>query len=176
MGGKPIFRMKGRVSKDRSKKRAFTGFVVLVVLMLVSSSAVSALEGTNNTTEAPPDVEKEGIDEDLVNNVWNASQNFTDEIIQEINISEEGSGEEGAIDNLITLMRLTLAFTVDVLDALQGSDTNETVEEQNLTPAEAGFVSEDEVEDAYQYLRLLQKGNLCEESLDMIDAGEMGSW
>ena len=156
MGGKPIFRMKRGVSKSGCKESALKGFVVLLVLMLVSSSAVSALEETNNSTDFPFNVEIEGIDEGLVTDVWIGSMDFAEEMTQNIDLSEEGAEGEGAIDNLIIMMRLTLAFTVDVLDALQSSDTNETVEELNLTPAEAGFVSENEVEDAFQYLRLLQ--------------------
>ena len=172
MGVKSIFTMKSGVLKCRTKHSVvLKGSIVLAVLLLLSSSTAlgqSALE----ETDAPADTGIEGIDQGLLTDVAIASLDFAGELTQEINISKEGSEGEDAIDNLITLMQIGLAFTADVIDSLRARDTNaRTEEETNLTLSEAGFVSEEGIEDAFLYLRLLQSGNLCEEAIDLMEAG-----
>lgn len=145
--------------------RVVKGFAVLATLMVVSSSTGFA-QSALGETDTYADTEMEGIDPDLVTGVWGVSQDFAGKVIQKINISEEDLGGERAIDDLITLMRITLEFTSEVIDRVRDKDAK-TETEMNLTHNETSFIADDErVEEAFQYLRLLQSENLCEEAIN----------
>lgn len=150
--------------------RILKRFALILALLVVSSSAgfvQPALGEPDNYSET----EIEGIDPGLVAGVWDASMNFSEEIIQEINISEEGFGGEGSIDDLITLMRITLTFTSEVLDTVRAKDMV-AEEETNLTLNETDLMADGRIEEAFLYLRFLQSGNLCEEAIKMVDESE----
>jgi hypothetical protein len=83
---------------------------VLSVLTVVLSSASFAPRALGGDTDTPADIEMEGVDPDLVTAVWSASLDFAEDVTQGINISEEGFGGEKAIDDLISLMQVTLGF------------------------------------------------------------------
>jgi hypothetical protein len=148
------------------------GSVLLLTLTVVFAVTVSAypVRGeTNNTT----DTGIEGIDPDLVTAVWNVSVEFAEAITHEITISDDDFGGHGSIDDLITLMQITLPFTSKVLEIFQNND-RETEPEMNITLNESSLIADEMVEDAFLYLRFLQSDNLCEEAINMMEHG--GTW
>jgi hypothetical protein len=148
------------------------GSVLLFVLTVVFSLTVfthPVCGEANNTT----DTGIEGIDPELVAGVWNASVNFAEEVTQEIDISEEDLGGQGSIDDLITLIQITLPFTSKVLEMVQSEGT-ETESGMNVTVNESSLIADEMVESAFQYLRFLQSDNLCEEAITIMDQG--GTW
>jgi hypothetical protein len=148
------------------------GSVLLFVLTVVFSLTVFAhpvCGEINNTT----DTGIEGIDPELVAGVWNASVEFAEEVTQEINISGEDLGGQGSIDDLITLIQITLPFTSKVLEMVQSEET-ETEAGMNVTVNESSLIADEMVESAFQYLRFLQSDNLCEEAINIMDQG--GTW
>jgi hypothetical protein len=150
--------------------RGLEGFVLIVALTVVLSLAVfspPALGETNTTT----DTGIEWLDPDLITGVWNASVDFAEEVTHEINISEDELGGQRSIDDLITLMQITLPFTSKVLELIQ-SEEPWTEPEMNVTLNGSGVIANEMVADAFQYLRFLQRDNLCEEAITMMDQGE----
>jgi len=97
----------------------------------------------------------------LVTDVGKASQDFMGEITQKINISEEGFGDERAIDDLIILMNITLEFTSKVINIIQDKDMK--------TGLETNLIADERVEEAFQYLRFLQSEDPCREAINMME-------
>jgi len=54
--------------------------------------------------------------------VWRASLDFAENVTQGINISGDGLGEDKAIDDLITLMQVTLGFTSEILGIIHDNE------------------------------------------------------
>jgi len=150
---------KGGIKRNRIVAK---GFAALLVLTIVSSVTVFALSAVGET-DTPAEIEIEDLE--LVPEVWNASLNFADEVTREINISEKGFGGEREIDNLITLMRITLAFTSEIIDMVRVKDTD-AGREMRSALNETDLMSDERVEDGFQYLRLLQGENPCEEAIN----------
>ena len=150
--------------------RGLEEFVLIVALTVVVALAVfspPALGETNTTI----DTEIEWIDPALVTEVWNASVDFAEEMTHEINISEDEVGGQRSIDDLITLMQITLSFTSNVLELFQSEEPG-TEPEMNVTFNGSDVIANEMVTDAFHYLRFLQSDNLCEEAITMMDQGE----
>ncbi|MBN1762563.1 MAG: hypothetical protein JW878_05745 [Methanomicrobia archaeon] len=157
---------------------------VLSALTIVLASAGFTSLALGGDTDTPADIELDGVDPDLVTDVWSASLDFAEDVAQRINISEEGFGGEKAIDDLIMLMQVTLGFTSEVLGIIHDNETvtetgtatatdtetdteNET--EANLTRNETGFIPNERLEEAFEYLRFLQSDNPCEAAINKMD-------
>lgn len=153
---------KGEIKRNRIVAK---GFVALLVLTIVSSVTVFALSAVGET-DTPAEIEIEDLE--LVPEVWNASLNFADEVTREINISKKGFGGEREIDNLITLMRITLAFMSEIIDMVRVKDTD-AGREMRSALNETDLMSDERVEDGFQYLRLLQSENPCEEAINRME-------
>lgn len=153
---------KGGIKRNRIVAK---GFAALLVLTIVSSVTVFALSAVGET-DTPAEIEIEDLE--LVPEVWNASLNFADEVTREINISEKGFGGEREIDNLITLMRITLAFMSEIIDMVRVKDTD-AGREMRSALNETDLMSDERVEDGFQYLRLLQSENPCEEAINRME-------
>ena len=154
------------------QERRIVGSVLLLTLTVVFTVTVFTYPTrgeTNNTT----DTGIEGIDPDLVMAVWNISVDFAEAITQEITTADDEFGEQGSIDDLITLMQITLPFTSKILELFQNNDTAPEPE-LNMTLNESSLIADEMVESAVQYLRFLQHDNLCEEAITIMEQG--GTW
>ena len=161
-----------KLKSSHRKEMRVVGSVLLVTLTVVFSLTVFAQPvygETNNTT----DTGIEDIDPELVMEVWNVSVDFAEAVTHEINVSEDELGGRGAIDDLITLMEITLPFTARILDIFQNNST-EAAPEMNVTLNESCLVADEMVEGAFLYLRFLQSDNLCEEAITIMEQG--GTW
>jgi len=170
----------GRLRRDRDIIKVAKRLAVLSALTIVLSSASFAPRALGGDTDTPADIEMEGLDPNLVTAVWSASLDFAEDVTQRINISEEGFGGEKAIDDLITLMQVTLGFTSEVLGVIHDNETvtetgteteteTESETETNLTRNETGFIPNERIEEAFEYLRFLQSDNPCEAAINKMD-------
>ena len=155
------------------KMRILKGFALILALTVVSSLAVFAQPiqtpaPTGQITDADADTGIKGVDPGLVTDVGKASLDFMGEITQKINISEEGFGDERAIDDLIILMKITLDFTSKVINIIQDKDMK-TELEMNLTANETNLIDDKRVEEAFLYLRFLQSEDPCREAINMME-------
>lgn len=153
--------------KEKDIKRVLKGFALILALTVVSSSTGFA-QSALGETDTHADTEIEGIDPGLVTDVGKASLDFMGEITQKINISEEGFGDERAIDDLIILMKITLDFTSKVINIIQDKDMK-TGLEMNLTANETNLIDDERVEEAFLYLRFLQSEDPCREAINMME-------
>lgn len=153
--------------KEKDIKRVLKGFALILALTVVSSSTGFA-QSALGETDTHVDTEIEGIDPGLVTDVGKASLDFMGEITQKINISEEGFGDERAIDDLIILMKITLDFTSKVINIIQDKDMK-TGLEMNLTANETNLIDDKRVEEAFLYLRFLQSEDPCREAINMME-------
>ena len=155
------------------KIKRLRGVALILILTAISLSTVFAQQiptpaPTGQITDADADTGIKGIDFGLVTDVGKASLDFTEGITQKIIISEEGFGEKGAIDDLITLMKVTLEFTAKVINIIQDKDMKTRLE-MNLTVNETNFIDDERIEEAFQYLRFLQSEDPCREAINMME-------
>jgi len=166
----------GGLRRDRDITKVAKRLAVLSALTIVFSSACFAPRALGEDTDTPADIEMEGLDLDVVTTVWRASLDFAEDVTQGINISGDGFGGEKAIDDLITLMQVTLGFTSEILGIIHDNETEteteteiETETEFTSTRNETGFIPNERIEEAFEYLRFLQSDNPCEAAINKMD-------
>jgi hypothetical protein len=65
-------------------------------------------------------------------------------------------------------MRITLAFMSEIIDMVRVKDTD-AGREMRSALNETDLMSDERVEDGFQYLRLLQSENPCEEAINRME-------
>lgn len=155
------------------KIKILSGVALILMLTAITLSTGFAQQiptpaPTGQITDADADAGIKGVDLGLVTDVGKASLDFMGEITQKINISEEGFGDERAIDDLIILMNITLEFTSKVINIIQDKDMK-TGLEMNLIVNETNLIADERVEEAFQYLGFLQSEDPCREAINMME-------
>jgi len=161
-------KVKFKIETWEVKIKILSGVALILMLTAITLSTGFAQQiptpaPTGQITDADADADAgiKGVDLGLVTDVGKASQDFMGEITQKINISEEGFGDERAIDDLIILMNITLEFTSKVINIIQDKDMK--------TGLETNLIADERVEEAFQYLRFLQSEDPCREAINMME-------